>query len=168
MTQTVEAATQLRDAVAEDAPVLLRLMHGAFEEYRGRLDPPSGVHGETVTTVLEKLTGGTALLATVDGKPAGCVFMRPEGKHVYFSRLSVLPGYRHRGVGRALIACVERRARDEGYASVWLGVRLGLPALLALYERLGYKTIRRVTHSGYSEPTYVLMEKTVWSMGDGR
>ena len=37
----------LQPAGAADIPVLLHLIHAAFEEMRGRLDPPSGAHAET-------------------------------------------------------------------------------------------------------------------------
>ncbi len=31
---------RLRLASVEDAPLLVSILHAAFEEYRGRLDPP--------------------------------------------------------------------------------------------------------------------------------
>jgi hypothetical protein len=31
----------LREALPDESPTLLRLMHAAFEEYSGVLDPPS-------------------------------------------------------------------------------------------------------------------------------
>jgi ribosomal protein S18 acetylase RimI-like enzyme len=149
----------LREATPDDAPVLVELMHQAFEEYRGTLDPPSGVHRESIDSVIEKLSHGRALLATLDGLDVGCVFARPDDGHIYFSRLSVLPGHRQRGIGRRLVERVEQDAREAGFASVWLGVRLSLPHLRDRYQRLGYKDIRYVTHDGYRDPTYVLMEK---------
>ena len=43
-------AIELREATTADLPTLLVLVHKAFEEYRGRLDPPSGAHDETLET----------------------------------------------------------------------------------------------------------------------
>ena len=151
----------LRDAAQSDAPVLLRLMHAAFEEYRAMLDPPSGVHGETLDTVREKLKAGYAVLALIEEQPVGCAFVRSELSHVYFSRLSVLPDHRRRGIGGALIEHVERNARADGVKRVRLGVRIALPHLKARYEKLGYSVVEFVTHEGYNQPTYVLMEKQV-------
>ncbi len=36
----------LREAITEDVPALVAVIHAGFEEYRGRLDPPSGAHGD--------------------------------------------------------------------------------------------------------------------------
>ena len=52
----------------------------------------------------------------------------------------------------------------SGADGVRLGVRLQLPHLLARYERLGYRITRHMTHDGYPNPTYVLMEKR-WDHG---
>jgi GNAT superfamily N-acetyltransferase len=136
-------------------------MHDAFEEYRTQLKPPSGVHDETLATVREKLATGGAVLALANDEPVGCAFFRPEEGHLYFSRLSVLPAYRRRGIGTALLHYVEKRAHGAGFSRVWLGVRLALPELKARYEGLGYKVVRHLTHTGYASPTYVLMEKEV-------
>ena len=151
----------LREAAEEDVAVLLRLLLGAFQEYEGVLDPPSGGHFETIDTVRKKLAAGSAVLATIGGEPAGFAFYERQGTCLYFSRLSVLPAFRNRGVGRALLDYVERRAMDAGAAGVRLGVRLQLPHLLARYERRGYRITKYMTHQGYSEPTYVYMEKLV-------
>ena len=87
-------ATALREAIAADLPTLLALVHGAFEEDRGRLDPPSGAHAETIETLGRALRTGAALLVSVDGQPpaasstiaspitsiwGGCPCCRPTG-----------------------------------------------------------------------------------------
>ena len=153
----------LREAVVGDVPTLLRLLLTAFEEYRGVLDPPSGAHRETIESVQSRLADGAAVLASIAGEPAGFAFYQPQDAYVYFSRLSVLPTFRNRGVGRALIDYVERRAADNGAAGVRLGVRTKLPHLIDRYEKLGYRITRYMTHDGYTEPTYVYMEKLVAS-----
>ena len=149
----------IREATLDDAPTLLALMVAAFAEYEGVLDPPSGAHGETIATVVKKLSLGGGALALVDGEPAGFAFYEPDGDLLYFGRLSVLPGFRNRGVGRALLDYVEQRARRNGAAGVSLGVRLQLPHLVERYERLGYRITEYMTHNGYEKPTYVYMEK---------
>jgi ribosomal protein S18 acetylase RimI-like enzyme len=152
-------ATTLREAIAADLPTLLALVHGAFEEYRGRLDPPSGALAETLESLGHALRTGGALLASVDGQPAGCVFYNRERDHVYLGRLSVLAAHRSRGLGGALTDGVERLALAMGVPRVKLGVRTALPALRAYYERRGYLVIRLEAHAGYSTPTSVVMQK---------
>jgi ribosomal protein S18 acetylase RimI-like enzyme len=151
----------LREVVEDDCPTLLRLLHAAFQEYDGALDPPSGAHRETLDSVRARLAEGTAILAICGEAPAGFAFYQPQDDYVYFSRLSVLPAFRNQGIGRALIEYVERRAAENGAEGVRLGVRTQLPHLIARYQRLGYRITKQMTHDGYSQPTYVYMEKHV-------
>ncbi|MGH2373745.1 MAG: GNAT family N-acetyltransferase [bacterium] len=117
------------------------------------------MHSETVETIRQKLKTSFAVVALVNGDVAGCVFYQPEPTHVYLGRLSVLPRYRGRGVGRALIDYVEARARTLGIPRVQIGVRLSLADIQAYYHRLGYRVVRHAAHEGYTRPTSVVMEK---------
>ena len=151
----------LRKATYDDIPTLVTIIHTAFEQYRGRLEPPSGAHRETVQSIATYLQQGHAVLALLNDQAVGCICYHQEGEHVYFGRLSVLPAFRQHGVGLALIAYVEQRAQDLGAQRVQIGVRIALPHLQAYYERLGYHVVRYETHEGYTEPTSVVMEKQV-------
>lgn len=158
MTASEEKSIHLRQATTDDIPILLAVLHAAFEEYRGRLDPPSGVHSETVETLRQKLKGGAAVLARISDEVAGCVFYQQEPTHVYLERLSVLPKYRRQGVGQALVHSVEQSAQMLKLP-VQIGVRLSLTGVRAFYERRGYRVARYAAHEGYAEPTYVVMQK---------
>ena len=92
-------------------------------------------------------------------EPVGFAFYELDEALLYFGRLSVLPEWRRRGIGGALLDYVERVARESGTAGVRLGVRLQLPHLIARYERQGYRTTKQMTHTGYVHPTFIYMEK---------
>jgi predicted N-acetyltransferase YhbS len=151
----------LREATQDDVPTLVALIRTAFEEYRGRLEPPSGAHRETAASIGHYLQQGHAVLALLNGQAVGCVCYHQEGEHVYFGRLSVLPTFRQHGVGLALITYVEQQARALGVKRTQLGTRIALPHLQAYYERLGYRVVRYEAHAGYDVPTSVVMEKQV-------
>src|SRR5262245_61411422 len=104
----------LREATHNDISTLVALIRTAFEEYRGRLEPPSGAHRETAQSISHYLQQGRAVLALLKGQVVGCVCYHQEGQHVYFGRLSVLPSCRQHGVGLALIAYVEQQAQALG------------------------------------------------------
>ena len=104
----------LREVGRSDLATVLRIIRESFEEYRGVIDPPSNGPNETEETISRKMQTATAVLAEADGVPIGCVFYEPEPGHVYLSRLAVLKEYRRRGIGRALIGHVERRAVAMG------------------------------------------------------
>lgn len=151
----------VRDATAADVATLVAIVHAAFEEYRGQLDPPSGAHDETAPTLGHLLTIGWAALALVNNEVVGCVFYNRENDHMYLGRLSVLPAYRRYGVGQVLTEYVEHCAQVLKVPRVQLGVRVALPHLQRYYERLGYRVVHYATHAGYTTPTYVVMEKHV-------
>jgi GNAT superfamily N-acetyltransferase len=152
----------LREATAADIPTLLWLIHNAFAEYEGQLDPPSGAHNETAETLSNALHSGSAALASINGEIAGCVFYYPKDEYVYIGRLAVLPAFRRFGVGRRLMKYAEQRAGDVGFRRVQIGVRLALPHLHAYYEGLGYSRVRDESHPGYERPTYTVMEKQIF------
>ena len=151
----------LRAATYDDIPTLVTLIHAAFEEYRGRLEPPSGAHRETAQSIGTYLQQGRAVLALLNDQAGGCVCYHQEGAHVNFGRLSVLPAFRQHGVGLALVTYVEQQARALGAQRVQLGVRIALPHLQVYYERLGYCVVGYETHEGYTASTSVVMEKQV-------
>jgi ribosomal protein S18 acetylase RimI-like enzyme len=149
----------IRPAVTTDAPTLVGIIHAAFEEYRGQLDPPSGAHSETVDTISRKLESSRAALALTGEMAVGCVFFEESPGRMYLSRLAVLPERRRRGLGQKLIEFVEEQARAQQLGRIYLGVRLVLHAQRAYYERLGYRLVGEAAHPGYASPTYVIMEK---------
>jgi ribosomal protein S18 acetylase RimI-like enzyme len=158
----------LREATAADVPAIVAVLHAAFREYDGWLDPPSGVHRETVASIGERMKLAHVALALVGGEVVGCVMYHAEHDHVYFGRLAVLPAHRGRGVGGALIVYVEERARELGRRRVRLGVRIALTELRAPYERMGYRLYEERRHAGYTEPTYVLLEKALPAAVEGK
>jgi predicted N-acetyltransferase YhbS len=149
----------LREATAADVSAIVAVLHAAFREYDGWLDPPSGVHAETEESIREKMKVAHVALALLAGEVVGCVMYHPERTHVYFGRLAVLPDHRGRGVGGALIGYVEERSRELGLLRVRLGVRVALSELRERYERMGYRLFEERRHPGYAQPTYVLLEK---------
>src|SRR5262245_41381900 len=122
----------LCEATDDDIPTIVAVTQAAFDEYTGRLNPPSGAPNETPENVLAKLASGRSVLALVGDRVVGSVYYSAEPEYVYLGRLAVLPEYRGRGIGSALVAEVERRARELGIARVRLGVRLALPHIRAL------------------------------------
>lgn len=150
---------QIRPATENDLETLVDLLHRAFQEYQGVLDPPSGTHKETVESVRAKMEAGGWALAESGGEPVGCVWFEHQDDALYIGRLSVPPEYRGRGIANALMDYVEHQAQKEGILRTTLGVRLALPAMRAMYERRGYQLFRYETHPGYDAPTYALLQK---------
>jgi GNAT superfamily N-acetyltransferase len=93
--------------------------------------------------------GGVVLVAWLDGRPVGEVFLEcepatePEVRRQLpgvprLDHLEVLGPFWGRGIGTALIRAAEATARQLGYEQLALGVGLDNPKARRLYERLGY------------------------------
>jgi ribosomal protein S18 acetylase RimI-like enzyme len=149
----------LRPAELDDAALLLDTIVQAFEMYRGKFDPPSGVFTETVATIRGKLEIGGGYIASINNEIAGCVLYEPQADHMYLGRLAVLPDYRGNGVARVLIEAVENRARELNLPAVQLGVRIALTGNQEMFTRLGYQVLYEGRHPGYDEITFVQMAK---------
>jgi predicted N-acetyltransferase YhbS len=150
----------LREATAADAKLLSRLIIGAFSTYEVRLDPPSSALKETPEAIREKLTTHGAAIAESDGKAIGCVLFTPEEESIlYVGRLAVDPEWRRRGVARALIAYAEAEARRRGRDTLRIQVRIPLVSNQLLFKSCGFVEVSRETHSGYTAPTTIRMEK---------
>jgi ribosomal protein S18 acetylase RimI-like enzyme len=154
----------LSSAVQTDVPLLLGLVHAAFEEYRPLLNPPSGAHRETVDTIAQKLAEGGAFIAWMGTTAVGCVLVEHEKDALYLGRLAVLPEYRRLGVARLLIGAVEKQARSFGLSKVTLSVRVQLPRNRTFFERLGYQFMAYHHHEGHTEPTFMTLEKHLVSV----
>jgi GNAT superfamily N-acetyltransferase len=79
------------------------------------------------------------VVARLDGVAVGCAGLRPHTASAgEVKRLYVAPIARGRGVGRALLAALERAARELGYRRVVLDSAAPLVEAARLYESSGY------------------------------
>lgn len=102
----------------------------------------------------------TALLAEVDGQPAGsCLFVREEidPKHdltPWLAALYVAPEFRKRGIASALVRAIEQHARDVGCDELYLYTVTAEP----LYVKLGWTACDRFESNGEQ---FVLMARSL-------
>jgi ribosomal protein S18 acetylase RimI-like enzyme len=158
--QTTEGNPLLiRTARADEAGAIVALLHRAFAEYRGKLQPESGALSESVDTISSAMSGGTILVAVRDTGIAGCVAFQHKADFAYAGRLAVDPSARGMGVGRALMAEAEAMARQLGAGRLRADVRLALTENRAFFRALGFVEGGHRCHPGFSRPTYVELEK---------
>ena len=100
--------------------------------------------------------GAFSLIARLEGEPVGLAncftgfstFAAYPLVNVH--DLAVLPGYRGRGVGRALLRAVEREARRRGASKVTLEVLSGNERAKSLYLALGYGDYQLDPEAGHA------------------
>lgn len=92
-----------------------------------------------------------------DGRLRGNLSLIPftnQGKRCYLiANVAVDPGYRRRGIARALTSNALRHAREHGASQVWLHVREENLAAINLYLSLGFtERARRTTWESSPQP----------------
>jgi GNAT superfamily N-acetyltransferase/8-oxo-dGTP pyrophosphatase MutT (NUDIX family) len=130
---------QIAPATLEQAPLVHTIMRSAFAEYIGVLNPPSGANRETVDDVLAAMAQGGAALAWSGETPVGSARYEVRADYLYVGRVSVLPAWRGKGVGVALMGYMEDLARGAGRSRIQVSVRMSLPSNLSFYQKLGYQ-----------------------------
>ena len=159
-------------AAAFDEAAFLELLRDAVDAGAsvGYLAPLADNDGWAFwRAVKSELAEGRVLLAAyVDGRLVGSVQLatvpKPNGRHrAEVQKLLVLREFRGRGIGKALMAAVEKKAKELGR---WLLVLDTVPAQPAekLYERIGYRRAGVVPDyaeksGGGFEPTVIFYKK---------
>ncbi len=141
MEVTVEEA-RLADPV--QAKALVEIIDGYAREAGGQAAPLTETARSALVPGLMSHPNALVLLAFVAGDPVGtavCLwgFSTFAGKRlINIHDLAVLPDFRGRGVGRALLAEVERRARERDCCRITLEVNDANDGAKRLYEATGF------------------------------
>lgn len=84
------------------------------------------------------LPGAFALIAHVEGRPAGFILAQVAADESEIVNLVVATYARRRGVGRSLLAAAMGRARERGACAMFLEVASDNEAARALYRDQGF------------------------------
>ena len=79
-----------------------------------------------------------------DGEPVGLGNLGVRGEDGWIGGVGVVPAARRSGVGEALMRALHDQARERGIRRLWLEVIVENTGAFALYEKLGYRTVRDV------------------------
>ncbi|WP_145949013.1 MULTISPECIES: GNAT family N-acetyltransferase [Paenibacillus] len=152
---------EIRIASMEEIELVHQTMMLAFEEYRGRLHPPSGALSENTETILSKISehGGGALLVWSGDKPVGSAQYFFRESFLYVGRLSVIPEARGQGLGKAIMKHFEKLAAQLRYSEIRLGVRLSLPENLRFYRKLGYEIAEEHEYPERTDGWYIMSKQ---------
>ena len=126
-----DAVLKARALFKEYASALGR--HLSFEEFARELTDLPGEYAPPQ---------GALLLASCNGRLAGCVALRPLGEGACeLRRLYVRHQFRGKGVGRRLSLAVIDEARERGYRAVRLNVSPWMEEAIAINRSLGFRPI---------------------------
>lgn len=153
----------LRELRADDAPAVITLVERAYAEYPGCVLDLPGVDADLPDLAdVWRAAGGRGWVVEDGDEVVACVGLTPadalpgdRGTRVELKRLYVASTHRRRGLGRALVALVERHAVDDhGAAAVELWSDSRFVDAHRLYERCGYE------HTGHTRRLHDPSETT--------
>jgi GNAT superfamily N-acetyltransferase len=133
---------RLRAATPADVPTLFRLIM-ALADYEKLTHEVTGSEAALEQTLFGDRTYAEAILAELNGQTAGfalffhnySTFLTQPG--IYLEDLFVLPEYRRRGIGRAILTYLAQLAVERGCGRFeWSVLDWNEPAI-AFYRRMG-------------------------------
>ena len=125
------------------------VLHGAFrDELDCRLFPAFGTQPACRDLVAAlalnpRLIPEGTLVATCDGRPAGCLeTLRDAQDRAFVQNIAVLPQYRRLGLGTAMLVAAIRNLASAGFREVWLEATARNASALRLYYQLDFQRVK--------------------------
>jgi ribosomal-protein-alanine N-acetyltransferase len=92
-----------------------------------------------------------AVIAKIDGTVIGYAGLQQAADEGYIANIAVLPEWRHRGCGEALVRWLIDYAQKSNLSFLTLEVRRSNTAAQALYRKLGFEVVGERLHY-YARP----------------
>jgi diamine N-acetyltransferase len=142
----------IRNANNSDIPILVAIIRNSFHDIALRFNltidncpkHPSNCTPQWIETGFQK--GVRYFILESDAIPCGCVALeqvRPE--LCYLERLAVLPDYRRRGFGKALVDHAIFHASQSGAKRIEIGIIADHHELKDWYSRIGFVETGKAT-----------------------
>jgi GNAT superfamily N-acetyltransferase len=156
-------------ATADDVPSVVALVESAYRGDASRsgwtteadLLEGQRTDAEAVAAIAASPTSQLLLARDGDGELVGCCQLeRRDGEVCYFGMFAVRPGRQGGGLGRAVVAEAERRAREDWSARTMEMTVIGQRRdLIAWYVRLGYAETTDTVPFPYGNPRFGLPQR---------
>jgi len=138
---TAHVRIDVRRVGPEAAADVLSVVQQAFGA-RPALDPPADALADDLDSITRLLGGRGGLLATLDGRPVGCLVLHAVPDGLTLRRFGVTPDAQGTGVAAALIDAAHRAA--VGRDALIVVAREELPATVEFWERHGFVVRSRI------------------------
>ncbi len=159
----MSAPVRVREITPADYPLLEDFLYYAVFVPPGMEPPPRDIirHPDVFIYIdgFGSKHGDMGVVAEADGQVVGAAWERiiPAFGHIDDDTpelaISILPGYRGRGIGTVMMTRLFLLLKERGYTQTSLNVQKDNPAV-RFYQRLGYKKIsERVDHAGHEDYT---------------
>lgn len=135
MSPAQPAQLSIRSAEFADAPQITAVINAAF-----RIAEEFFIDGNRITQaeVEESLAKGAFLLAEVNDRVNGCVYVELRGERSYLGLLSVDPTSQQTGLGSQLMFEAEKYCRERGSQGMDIVIVSLREELPSYYKKRGY------------------------------
>jgi ribosomal protein S18 acetylase RimI-like enzyme len=136
----------IRQAQEEDQEAVVACVRAAYSRYIARI----GKEPAPMLADYEALIAhGNVYVIPDEAEVRGVLVMMAQGKSMFVENVAVHPRWQGQGLGRALMAFVEERAREERLDEVRLYTNELMTENLRFYHRLGFEEEGRHVEDGY-------------------
>jgi ribosomal protein S18 acetylase RimI-like enzyme len=136
----------IRLAKAADAPAVRMLVDAAYSHYVERLGKRPG---PMLDDYERRIAAGQAWVLVEGGEIVGLVVLEEQADRILLDNIAVAPAAQGKGWGKTLMRFAEREAARRGYVELQLYTHVLMVENIALYGRLGYREIERVSEKGF-------------------
>ena len=135
---------EIRRANREDSNRVSTIIRSSFKRQAEILnitdaDCPDYVAFEREIDATARIESSNVKLMFIDGLAVGTIGIRSEGEVGIIERLAILPEYRGKSYGEALLHDAEQELTSLGCRTIHLSIVAEFLALRAYYERNGYQ-----------------------------
>lgn len=142
---------EIVQAARGEAPAVAQCVRAAYAHYIERIGREPAPMTADYGALIE--AGEVWVIRAGEGV-AGVLVLRPQPPALLLENIAVAPGRQGEGLGRALMAFAEERARAEGLAEVVLYTNERMTENLRFYPALGYVETGRAMQDGFSRVFY--------------
>ena len=136
----------IRQAEQGDREAVVACVHAAYAKYVERIGKqPAPMVADYTALIVQK---SVYALICAEGV-CGALVMAPEDGSMFVENVAVDPRFQGQGLGRALMAFVERQARQAKLVDIHLYTNELMTKNLQFYQLLGFEEEGRQTQDGY-------------------
>lgn len=138
---------EIRSASEADLADIQSCARHAYAKYIERMNQePAPMHADFA----RQIANGWVDIAVGEIGLVGYVVYYQRDDHVHLENVAVSPEFSGGGIGKRLIAHVERIARNAGSQAVDLYTNEAMKENVAMYQRFGYREVSRRHEDGFS------------------
>jgi len=143
---------EISKAVPSDVTEIIACAHAAYQIYVERIGKQPAPMTADFAALVE--SGVVYVGRDATGSLCGFAVFYPRGESIHLENVAVAPDKQGHGYGRALVAFVENRARETGFAGIDLYTNEKMTENQMMYPRLGFEETGRRAEDGFNRVYY--------------